>query len=141
MDLPYSRDVLRRATQIDHVGRLRAPDAVIDRTAKLCGSHVHIEVNVQDPIISDFAIEIKACALGQASAAILSQGVIGASFDEIQTARDALAAMLKGGVSLFPERFDQLTLLQSVRDFPARHGAVLLAWDAVLEAIRHQGLT
>ena len=139
MDLPYSQDVLRRATQIEHVGRLAAPDVAIDRTAKLCGSVVHVELTYKNQIVSDFAIDIKACALGQASAAILSQAIIGASFDEIRMARVALSAMLKGEDVTFPARFAPLSLLQSVRDFPARHGAVLLTWDAVLEAIASQG--
>lgn len=97
IDELYSREILRRTTQLAHIGRLEAPDGAADRTAKLCGSTIHVEVKRADGVITDFAQEVEACALGQAAAAILSQSVIGAPVAEVVAARDAMKAMLKGG--------------------------------------------
>ncbi|HEX7799180.1 MAG TPA: iron-sulfur cluster assembly scaffold protein [Asticcacaulis sp.] len=131
----YSREILRRTTQLRHVGHLAAPDGQADRVSKLCGSSIHVEVNMRDGVVADFAQQVEACALGQASAAILSQTVIGASTDEIRAGRDALRALLSGAEAEIPARFADLRVLESVKDFPARHASTLLAWEATLAAV------
>jgi SUF system NifU family Fe-S assembly protein len=134
IDALYSRDILRRTTELKHVGRLDAPQGSADRTAKLCGSKIHVDVRLEGDVISDFAQEVEACALGQASASILSQTVIGASIGEVRDARDGLRQLLKGEDTTFPDRFRDLIILQSVKDFPARHASTMLAWEATLTA-------
>ena len=135
IDELYSREILRRTTQLMHVGRLAAPQAQADKVAKLCGSTIHVELNMDGDTVSDFAQEVQACALGQASAAILSQNVIGAKADEVFRARDCLRGLLKGDEADFPERFKDFAILASVRDYPARHASTLLALEATSEAI------
>jgi len=135
IDELYSREILRRTTQLMHVGRLVAPQASADKVAKLCGSTIHVELNMDGDIVSDFAQEVQACALGQASAAILSQNIIGARAEEVFAARDGLRGLLKGGDVDFPDRFRDFAILASVRDFPARHASTLLALEATSEAI------
>lgn len=131
----YSREILRRTTQIQHVGHLAHPQATADRVAKLCGSTIHVELNMADDVVTDFAQQVQACALGQASAAILSQHVIGATGDEVLAARDALRRLLKGEPAMFPDRFADLQILESVKDYPARHASTLLALEATSAAI------
>lgn len=139
IDELYSREILRRTTQLAHVGRLAQPQAAADKVAKLCGSTVHIELSLDGDVVSDFAQEIQACALGQAAAAILSQHVVGATTEEVFAARDGLRALLKGEDAAFPERFQDLEILKSVKDFPARHASTLLALEATCEAIASLG--
>ena len=131
----YSREILRRTTQLQHVGHLANPQAVADKVAKLCGSTIHVELNMEGDVVTDFAQQVQACALGQASAAILSQHVIGATGNEVLAARDALQNLLKGEPVSFPERFADLQILESVKDFPARHASTLLALEATSAAI------
>ncbi|ESQ79914.1 iron-sulfur cluster assembly scaffold protein [Asticcacaulis sp. YBE204] len=135
IDELYSREILRRTTQLQHVGRLETPDGSADRTAKLCGSTIHVAVKLTDDIVTDFAQEVEACALGQAAAAILSQSVVGASRAEIVAARDSMKHMLKGEDYAYPERFADFAILKSVKDFPARHASTLLALEATVEAM------
>ena len=135
IDELYSREILRRTTQLMHVGRLDAPQASADRVAKLCGSTIHVELNMDGDRVSDFAQEVQACALGQASAAILSQNILGARAAEVFAARDGLRGLLKGEEPDFPERFRDFAILASVKDFPARHASTLLALEAASEAI------
>jgi len=135
IDELYSREILRRTTQLQHVGHLADPQATADRVAKLCGSTIHVELNMEDDTVTDFAQQVQACALGQASAAILSQHVIGAPASEILAARDALRNLLKGEAADFPERFADLAILSAVKDFPARHASTLLAFEATSAAI------
>lgn len=135
IDQLYSREILRRTTQLMHVGRLTAPQARADRVAKLCGSTIHVELSMDGDTVSDFAQEVQACALGQASAAILSQNILGARADEVFAARDGLRGLLKGQPADFPKRFEDFAILASVKDFPARHASTLLALEATSEAI------
>ncbi|CAL4866807.1 hypothetical protein MMA231_01052 [Asticcacaulis sp. MM231] len=135
IDNLYSREILRSTTQLQHVGHLATPQGVADKVAKLCGSTIHIELNMDGEVITEFAQQVQACALGQASAAILSQHVIGATAAEVTEARDALRHLLKGEPTDFPLRFEDLRILSSVKDFPARHASTLLAFDATVAAI------
>lgn len=131
----YSRRILALTTAIPHQGRLPAPDASVMRRSPQCGSSVTVDVTVGDGRIIDFAQEVRACALGQASAAVLGGGVIGRSRGEIASSRDMLHAMLKEAGPPPPAPFAELEALLPARDYPNRHTSILLAWDATLEAL------
>jgi len=131
----YSRDILRLTTQVLHIGHLANPQATADRVAKLCGSTIHIELNLEGDEVAAFAQQVQACALGQAAAAIVSQNILGATVTEVFAARDALRGLLKGEGVEFPSKFSDLKILQTVKDYPARHASTLLALEAVTEAI------
>jgi len=135
IDALYSREILRRTTQLQHLGRLADCQGSADRVAKLCGSTIHVDLSLKGETVSDFAMEIEACALGQAAAAILSQAVIGATTAEIRESRDALRRLLKGEDVEFPARFQDLSILSAVRDYPARHASTLLSLEATCDAI------
>jgi len=132
----YSAKILRLVANIPHAGRLAAPDATSEKTSKLCGSKITVDVAVTDGRVSDFAQEVRACALGQASAAVLGANIIGADVNEIEVARDALRAMLKANGPVPEGRFSELGVLEAVKDYPARHASTLLAFEAALEAVR-----
>lgn len=132
----YSARILGLVANIPRTGRLAAPDASAEKTAKLCGSRIVVDVTVEGGRVSDFAQDVAACALGQASAAILGAQVIGADLSEIELARDALHAMLKFGGPPPQGRFSELAVLEPVKDYPARHASTLLAFEATVEAVR-----
>jgi len=132
----YSAKILRLAANMPRAGRLATPDASSEKVSKLCGSRVIVDLTLADGRVADFAQEVKACALGQAAAAVLGENVIGASLDEIETARDQLRAMLKAGGPAPEGRFVDLKVLQPVKDYPARHASTLLAFEAAAEAAR-----
>lgn len=132
----YSAKLLKLAANLPRLGRLAAPDASVEKISKLCGSRVLVDVVVDVDRVTDFAQEVKACALGQASAAVLGANVIGASLAELETARGQLKAMLKEGAAAPDGRFAELALLAPVKDYPARHASTMLAFEAVTEAVR-----
>ena len=136
IDELYSARLLELAANLPRLGRLEAPDARAERTAKLCGSRVAAEVKVADGVVTDFAQEVQACALGQASAAVLGDAVVGARVEEIEAARDGLRTMLKEGAAPPTGRFATLAALAPVRDYPARHASTLLAFEAAAAAAR-----
>ena len=131
----YSARILALAADIPHHGRLSAPQGTARRRSPLCGSTVTADVVVRDGRVADFAQDVKACALGQAAAAILGQVVIGRSLPELQAARDALAAMLKEGGPVPAAPFDGYEVLLPARDYRNRHASILLALEAVCEAM------
>ncbi|HEX5263852.1 MAG TPA: iron-sulfur cluster assembly scaffold protein [Phenylobacterium sp.] len=132
----YSAKLLKLAANLPRVGRLPAPDASVEKIAKLCGSRVVVDVVVQDGRVADFAQDVKACALGQAAASVLGAHVIGASLDELEVTREQFRAMLKAGGPPPEGRFSDLAMLAPVKDYPARHASTLLAFEAVTEAVR-----
>jgi NifU-like protein involved in Fe-S cluster formation len=132
----YSARILRLAANMPRAGRLAAPDASSEKISKLCGSRVVVDLRLEDDRVVDFAQDVKACALGQAAAAVLGEHVIGSRVDEIESARDQLRAMLKAGGPAPEGRFVELKALEPVKDYPARHASTLLAFEAAAEAAR-----
>jgi len=133
----YSAKVLALAADMPRAGRLADPDASAEKVSKLCGSRIVVDVKLDEHHrIADFAQDVKACALGQAAAAVLGAHVIGADLEDIRVARDALRAMLKEDGPAPEGRFSELAVLGPVKDYPARHTSTLLAFEAALEAVR-----
>lgn len=131
----YSRRILALTTAIPHQGRLPHPTGSAMRRSPQCGSSVTVDVVMQDGRVAEFAQAVRACALGQASAAVLGGSVIGQQRETIQTAREALQLMLKENGAPPDAPFAELEALLPARDYPNRHASILLAWDATLAAI------
>lgn len=130
----YSQRILALAADIPHLGRLAQPTATARRRSPLCGSTVTIDLVVEDGRIADFAQDVKACALGQASAAVVGGAIIGRTRAEVEKARDELRAMLKEGGPVPSAPFDGLEVLLPARDYKNRHASILLALEATAEA-------
>ena len=132
----YSAKLLTLAANLPRLGRLPNAQASVEKVAKLCGSRVVVDVVVADGKVADFAQDVKACALGQAAAAVLGAHVMGATLEELELARDGFRAMLKDGAPAPEGRFSDLSMLAPVKDYPARHASTLLAFEAAAEAVR-----
>jgi NifU-like protein involved in Fe-S cluster formation len=120
MDLYHSR-VLELAAGLPDLGRLDDPDGAATKVSRICGSVVTVDVDLEGDRIAAIGLDAKACALGQASAAIFAANAVGASTTEVRAARDALAAMLREGGAPPTGRFWELRHLEAVRDYPPRH--------------------
>jgi NifU-like protein involved in Fe-S cluster formation len=136
IDELYSAKLLKLAANLPHLGRLTDPQGSSLKVAKLCGSTVVVDLDLEDGVVSRFAQDVKACALGQASAAVLGAHVVGASLSELELAKDQFRAMLKDGGSPPNGRFSDLSMLALVKDYPARHASTLLAFEAAVDAAR-----
>ena len=132
----YSTRILGLAADIPRLGRLDHPDGSGKVRSPLCGSTVTVDVGIEDGRITDYAQDVKACALGQASAAVVGGNIIGCTEPQVQTARDQLHAMLKQDGAVPDAPFDGLEVLQPARDYKNRHASILLALDATLEAFK-----
>ncbi len=135
IDDVYNAKILGFAGNIGRLGRLAAPDATAKAHSKLCGSTVVVDLTMHDGVVTDFAHDVKACALGQASSAIMAEHVVGASADELRAVREAMLKMLKENGPPPTGRFEDLKYLEPVRDYKARHASTMLTFDAVVDAI------
>ncbi len=131
----YSGRILALAADIPLNRRLDAPQATAKRRSPLCGSIVTVDVVTKDGRIADFGQDVKACALGQASASVVGANIIGRSRPEVESARDQLRAMLKEGGPVPDAPFDGLEVLLPARDYKNRHASILLALEATAEAM------
>ena len=136
VDLYHNR-VLELAVDIPNVGTLDDAHGSATKVSRICGSTVRVDIKLSGDgnTIDAIAVDPKACALGQAATAILSENAIGATYDELVAARDQLRAMLKDGGEPPRGRFWELRHLEGVRDYAPRHASTMLAFEAVLEAI------
>jgi NifU-like protein involved in Fe-S cluster formation len=130
----YSKKILALASDIPHAGKLAAPEASVKKRSPLCGSTVTVDLVVKDGKVADFAQNVKACALGQASSSIFGAQVIGLDRATIQAGRDALLKMLQEDGPTPPAPFEALEVLRPAQAYKNRHPSILLAWDATLAA-------
>ncbi|NSX55491.1 iron-sulfur cluster assembly scaffold protein [Parasulfitobacter algicola] len=131
----YSSRILALAAEIPRTARLDAPSATAKRRSPLCGSTVTVDIIVEDGRIVDFGQDVKACALGQAAASVVAQNIIGCTLAYVEKARDELKTMLKSNGPAPAKPFDGLEVLIPARDYKNRHASILLALDAVVEAM------
>ncbi len=130
----YTNDLLELAADIPHIGRLSAPAGSAPKGSCICGSELTLDLKLADERIADLGLEVKACALGQASASVFARAAIGADLDEILATREALRAMLKEEGAAPNGRFSALKALQPAASYRQRHGSIMLAFDAAVEA-------
>ena len=131
----YNKRILELAANIPRLGRLSTPQASATAHSKLCGSTVTVDLAMEGDTVTDFAHEVKACALGQASSSIMAHHVVGAKANELRAVRDSMRAMLKENGAPPDGRWADLAVLEPVRDYKARHASTMLTFDAVVDAI------
>lgn len=135
MEDVYNAKILDYAGNIPRIGRLDNPDASAKAHSKLCGSTVIVDLSMRGDVVADYAHDVKACALGQASASIVARNIIGATSAELRSVRDTMQRMLKDNGSAPEGRFADLKFLEPVRDYKARHASTLLVFDAVVDCL------
>lgn len=131
----YNNRILELAGNIPRIGRLSDPDASATAHSRLCGSTVTVDLKMDGDRVTDFAHEVKACALGQASSSIMARNVIGARAAELRDVREVVRRMLKENGAPPDGKWDDVRVLEPVRDYKARHASTLLTFDAVVDAI------
>jgi NifU-like protein involved in Fe-S cluster formation len=131
----YNKRIIELAGNIPRLGRLASPDASATAHSKLCGSTVKVDLKMDGAVVSDFAHEVKACALGQASSSIMARHVVGSSASELRQLRETVRKMLKENGSPPEGKWADIALLEPVRDYKARHASTMLTFDAVVSAI------
>ena len=131
----YSKRILALAADVPHADRLADPQGSAMKRSPLCGSTITVDVRMERDRVAAFGQDVKACALGQASAAILGEKVVGATRDELIAGRDALRAMLKQGADAPSGMWSGLEVLTPAKEYKNRHASIMLAWEAVVEAI------
>lgn len=144
MNALYNQKILQLAGNIAHIGQLNEADAKTSVKAiavsRLCGSKVAVALCLIDGKVSAFAHEVEACALGQASSSVMAREIIGSSPDELRNVAAQMRAMLKEGgkpphLAGADARWQDLEVLETVRDYPNRHASTLLTFDAVEDCL------
>jgi len=131
----YNAKILDLAGNIPRLGRLPAPDASATAHSKLCGSTVTVDLKMNGPVVADFAHDVKACALGQASSSIMARYIVGAKPAELRELRETVRKMLKENGPPPSGKWADIAVLEPVRDYKARHASTMLTFDAVVSAL------
>ena len=129
----YTRDILRLATETGDFPRLYSPSASIEHRSAVCGSRIIIDLRLQDDeTISSVGFDVAACAFGQASSVLFAKHAVGLNLAELSNQTEGIKRWLGGGDGNPWPRFEAL---EPVRPLTARHGAVLLPFEAALKAL------
>lgn len=136
LDDLYNGRILELAANIPHTARLDAPDATARAHSKLCGSRVTVDLSMDGDVVADYGQEVKACLLGQSSAAIVGTNIVGSTASELRAVGERMRKMLKENGAPPEGKWADLAVLEPVRDYKARHASTLLVFDAVEDAIR-----
>lgn len=131
----YSGRILDLAANVPMTERLSHPQSTIKKRSPLCGSTVTVDLSMEDGHVCAFGQDVKACALGQAAAAVVASNIIGRSQAEVETARDQLRAMLKSDAPTPDAPFAELEVLRPAKDFKNRHASIMLTLDAAADAM------
>ena len=131
----YNKRIIELAGNIPRLGQLASPDASATAHSKLCGSTVKVDLKMEGPVVTDFAHQVKACALGQASSSIMASHVVGSTASELRELRETVRKMLKENGSPPNGKWADIAFLEPVRDYKARHASTMLTFDAVVDAI------
>ncbi|WP_314961126.1 iron-sulfur cluster assembly scaffold protein [Bradyrhizobium cosmicum] len=131
----YNKRIIELAGNIPRLGRLSDPDATATAHSKLCGSTVKVDLKMSGDTVTDFAHDVKACALGQASSSIMASQIVGSTASELRELRETVRRMLKENGVPPQGKWEEIKFLEPVRDYKARHASTLLTFDAVVDAI------
>jgi NifU-like protein involved in Fe-S cluster formation len=135
LDDLYNGRILELAANIPRTDRLAAPDATAQAHSKLCGSRVTVDLKMEDDVVTDYGQEVKACLLGQSSAAVIGRLIVGTTAAELREVGRQMRRMLKEAGEPPTGKWADLAVLEPVRDYKARHASTLLVFDAVEDAI------
>jgi len=135
LDRLYSERILELAANPPGAPRLAQPDATARKVSRVCGSSIEVDIVVHEDVIAAYGHDVRACALGQTSAAIVAGAIVGTPVSEFLSVRERMRAMLSEGGEPPDGRWAQLGYLEPVRSFPNRHASTLLVFDAVAAAI------
>lgn len=131
----YNARILELAGSIPRLGRMANPDGSATAHSKLCGSTVTVDLKMEGDTVTDFAHDVKACALGQASSSIMARNVVGSKAAELRSLRETVRRMLKENGAPPGGKWADIAVLEPVRDYKARHASTMLTFDAVVSAI------
>lgn len=131
----YNKKIIELAGNIPRLGRLDMPDATATAHSKLCGSTVKVDLKMDGLLVTDFAHDVKACALGQASSSIMARHVVGSNATELRELRETVGRMLKDNGAPPQGKWAEIAVLEPVREYKARHASTMLTFDAVVDAI------
>ncbi|MGH7246700.1 MAG: iron-sulfur cluster assembly scaffold protein, partial [Pseudomonadota bacterium] len=126
----YNRRIIELAGTIPRIGRLADPQATATAVSRLCGSTVTVDLKMEGDTVTDFAHEVKACALGQASSSIMARSIIGSRAGELRAVRETVRKMLKeNGEPPREGKWADIAVLEPVRDYKARHASTMLTFE------------
>ncbi|WKW51503.1 iron-sulfur cluster assembly scaffold protein [Rhodomicrobium lacus] len=131
----YTGKVLELSANMPRAGRLEHPDATASAHSKLCGSRITVDLTMDGDRVTDYAQDVRACLLGQTSAAVMGANIVGSTAAELRAVGAQMRRMLRQGGEPPSGRWADLAILEMVRDYKARHASTLLVFDAVEDAI------
>lgn len=135
----YTPPILGAAVQLANYPFDPDTGLVGESRSRSCGSSISLSLDLDgEGRIQRIGVKPHACAVGQAAASLFAAGAGGCTRASIAAARTEIANWLAGDGA--EPSWPGLSLLAPAIPYPARHAAILLAWDAALAAMPNPSL-
>lgn len=138
-------DELYREIVLDHWRSPRHHGEVAGATSRihgdnpLCGDEILLTLRVDGGRIEDIAFTGHGCSISRASASMMCEQVAGGSVDGAGDLTRRFRSMMLDGGEADALDLGDLEALQGVARMPARVKCAVLPWNALREALRHDG--
>jgi len=130
----YSKKILEFAGNIPLTTPLDTFSGTATRRSPMCGSNLQVWITVNGGKITNFSHEVKTCALGQASSAIIAEQIIGLNIDQVKLGRDQLFNMLTKNGPIPQNPFENLEVLLPAVAYKNRHASIMLSFETIIDA-------
>src|SRR5712691_3866403 len=134
-DAIYSQRILELAANMPRAQRLAHPQASATAHSKLCGSTITVDLAMQGDVVTNYGQHVRACLLGQSAASVMGREIVGSTVAELRAVGATMRKMLKQDGPPPQGRWNDLAVLEPVKDYKARQPSTLLVFDAVEDAI------
>ncbi|MGD9570297.1 MAG: Fe-S cluster assembly sulfur transfer protein SufU [Thermoleophilia bacterium] len=117
-------------------GTLEHPTVSVDQHNPLCGDEVHLELVIEDGVVTELAHMGQGCSISQASVSMMSEAVTGLSLEDALALVEHFRLVMHGDEAADEERLGDAIALEGVARYPVRIKCALLGWMAVKDAIQ-----
>ena len=131
----YQSVILDHNKQPRNFGELPDANGRAEGHNPLCGDKLRVAVKVDAGIVSDIRFEGSGCAISQASASLMTEGIKGKTLDDVRTLFDHFHRLVTDQTAPSDDSLGKLTVFAGVRDYPARVKCAILAWHTLLAAV------
>ena len=132
LDKLYQEQIIALARQSKQRSGLDNPELTSRVDNHLCGDRVTIDLILENELIDDIGVTVRACALCEAASEVLSTHATKLSSSDIQKVETELRDYLSGNTANPP--WAQLSVFEPVKKVTSRHECVLLPFVAAKKA-------
>ena len=130
----YQQVILDHCKQPRNFHEMASPTCSAQGHNPLCGDQLKLYLSLNGDVIKDISFVGSGCCISKASASLLTESLKGKSKGEVQKIFEQVHEMVTTGE--INGDMGKLAVFAGVHKFPARVKCAILAWHAVVAALK-----